>query len=171
MSASKRSFTDALESIIYWDASYSISFYVEAEQYNDECVAFQKRLKAERILSVVSDFVYDELSFFLIRQGLTKEGKRTGQHWLDVKKSQPDFISRIMPDVKVKTNELNDMTLWLPTSEQVKEKAFQLMSDYSLLPTDAFHIATALEHGINNFATLDEDFLRVDGIIVYTCLP
>jgi len=122
-------------------------------------------------LSVVSDFVYDELSFFLIRQDLTKEGKRTGQRWLDVKKSRPDFISTIMPDVKVKTNELNDLTLWLPTSEQMKEKAFQLMGDYSLLPTDAFHIAVALENGINSFVTLDEDFLRVDGIIVYTCLP
>ena len=170
MSTSKRSFTEALESIIYWDASYAISFYVEAEQYNDECVAFQKRLKAEGILSVVSDFVYDELSFFLIRQALTKEGRKTGQHWLDVKKSQTDFISRIMPDVKVKTDDLNDMTFWIPNSEQVKEKAFQLMSRYSLLPTDAFHIAVALENGVNSFVTLDEDFLSVDGIIVYTCL-
>jgi predicted nucleic acid-binding protein len=160
-----------MESIIYWDASYAISCLVETEQYHNECVAFQKRLKAEGILSVSSDFVYDELSFFIIRQALMKEGRRTGQHWLDVKRLQPDFISKIMPDVRVKTDELNDMTLWLPTNEQVKEKAFQLMSDYSLLPTDAFHIAVALEHGVNSFATLDEDFLRVDGIIVYTCLP
>jgi predicted nucleic acid-binding protein len=171
MSANKSSFTDgALESIVYWDASYAISCLVETEQYHDECVVFQKRLKAEGILSVSSDFVYDELSFFLIRQALTKEGRKTGQHWLDVKRLQPDFISRIMPDVKVKTNELNDITLWLSTGEQVKEKAFQLMSDYSLLPTDAFHIAAALEHGVNGFVTLDEDFLRVNSIIVYTCL-
>ena len=171
MSVSKKSFTDdVMESIIYWDASYAISCLVETEQYYDECVAFQKRLKAEGILSVSSDFVYDELSFFLIRQALTKEGRRTGQHWLDVKKSQPDFISKIMPNVEVKTDELNDMTLWLPTSEQVKGKAFQLLSDFSLLPTDAFHIATALEHGVNSFVTLDDDFLSVDGIVVYTCL-
>ena len=123
MSASKRNFTDVLESIIYWDASYAIAFYVEVETYNDECVAFQKRLKAEGILSVVSDFVYDELSFFLIRQALTKEGRRIGQHWLDVKKSQPDFISKNMPDVLVKTNELNDLTLWLPTHERLRSAA------------------------------------------------
>jgi len=60
MEKNKRSFTDVLESIIYWDASYAIAFYVETEQYNNECVAFQKRLKAEGILSVVSNFVYDE---------------------------------------------------------------------------------------------------------------
>jgi predicted nucleic acid-binding protein len=45
------------------------------------------------------------------------------------------------------------------------------MQSYSILPTDAFHIATALSHGVTTFATLDEDFLRVDGITVYTCLP
>ncbi|MBM3238319.1 type II toxin-antitoxin system VapC family toxin [Candidatus Poribacteria bacterium] len=42
------------------------------------------------------------------------------------------------------------------------------MTYYSLLI--AFHIATALAHGVTTFATLDEDFLRVDGITVYTCL-
>jgi predicted nucleic acid-binding protein len=42
------------------------------------------------------------------------------------------------------------------------------MHRYSLLPTDAYHIATALGHGVHAFASLDEDFLRVDGIIVYT---
>ncbi|MBM3238321.1 PIN domain-containing protein [Candidatus Poribacteria bacterium] len=36
---------------------------------------------------------------------------------------------------------------------------------------DAFHIATALSRGVTTFATLDENFLKVDGITVYTCLP
>ncbi len=53
----------------------------------------------------------------------------------------------------------------------VQARAFDLMRQHALLPTDACHIAVALEAGINAFATLDEDFLRVDGIIVYTCLP
>lgn len=76
-----------------------------------------------------------------------------------------------MPDVEAKKNELNDMTLWLSSDEQVKEKAFQLMQAHSIMSADAFHIATALSHGVTAFATLDEDFLRIDGIAVYTCLP
>jgi len=171
MRAKKNSFTDVLKPIIYWDASYAIACLVDTEQYHSECVAFRKRLQKVGVLSVVSDFVYDELSFFLVRQALAKEGRKTGQHWIDVKKSKPDFITEIMPSVLEKTSELNDMTLWLPTSENVKEKAFQLMTDYSLLPTDAFHIAAAKQEGVLSFATLDSDFLRVDDIIVYTCLP
>lgn len=123
------------------------------------------------MLSVGSDLVYNELAFFLIKQALEEEGKRRGMYWLDVKTEDPDFISQVMPDVIEKKNDLNDALLWLPTTEQVKEEAFQLMTDYSLLPTDAFHIATAKQEGVNSFVTLDSDFLRIDDIIVYTCLP
>ncbi len=56
-------------------------------------------------------------------------------------------------------------------TEQVRERAFALMETYGLLPTDAYHIAIGLESGVTAFASLDIDFLRVDGIIVYTCLP
>jgi len=76
-----------------------------------------------------------------------------------------------MPDVEQVKDELNDTALWISSSENVKEKAFQLMNNHSILPTDAFHIATALSHGVMAFATLDKDFLQVDGIKVYTCLP
>jgi predicted nucleic acid-binding protein len=44
------------------------------------------------------------------------------------------------------------------------------MRHYPLLPTDAYHIATALESGVAAFATMDTDFIQVDGIIVYTCI-
>jgi predicted nucleic acid-binding protein len=62
------------------------------------------------------------------------------------------------------------VTINLPTREGVKERAFQLMRDFAFLPTDAYHLAIALDAGINVFASFDEDFLRMDGIIVYTCL-
>jgi predicted nucleic acid-binding protein len=56
------------------------------------------------------------------------------------------------------------------------DPALQLMRDFALLPTDAYHIATtliaiALDAGVTCFATLDRDFLAVDGITVYTCVP
>lgn len=171
MAAIKRGFDDILEPILYWDASYAIAYYVDTEPYHDECVDFRDRLEAESILSIAGDFVYDELAFLLVKRALEAEGKRSGQYWRDVMRTQPNFINVVMPDVLVKTNELNDMTLWIPSNAEVKDKAFQLMQNYSILPTDAFHIATALSNGVTAFVTLDEDFLRVNGITVYTCLP
>jgi len=171
MTAIKRSFLDELEPIIYWDASFAIAVFLDIELYHDECENFRQRLNTKGILSVVGDFVYDEVIFFLIRKFLEAEGKKTKQHWRDVKKTQPNSISAIMPDVKTVKDKLNDTTLWIPSIESVKEEAFQSMQNHSILPTDAFHIATALSHGVTAFATLDADFLQVDGITVYTCLP
>ena len=171
MAAIKRSFDDILEPILYWDASFAIARAVDTEPYHDECVDFRNRLETEGILSTVSDFVYDELAFFLVKRSLEAEGKRSGQYWRNVMRTQPNFINAVMPDVLVKTNELDDMTLWIPSNEDVKNKAFQLMQNYSILPTDAFHIATALSQGVTSFATLDEYFLKVDGVTVYNCLP
>jgi predicted nucleic acid-binding protein len=171
MIAIKRRFFDSLEPIIYWDTSFAIAVFLDTELYHDECEKFRQRLNTEGVLSVVGDFVYDEVAFFLIRKFLEAEGKRTKQHWRDVTRTQPNFISAIMPAVERVKDELNDTALWIPSNEIVKGKAFQLMNNYSILPTDAFHIATALFHGVTTFATLDEDFLKVDGITVYTCLP
>jgi len=171
MPAQRRSFKDALEPVLYWDTTFAIAFFVETERYHTECVEFYQRLDCEGILSVVSDFVYNELAFHLIRAALAAEGRRTGQHWLDVKKAHPDLIAAVIPDVETKKMELDQMTLDLPISEDIKEQAFHLMRDYGLLPTDSYHIATALDAGVEAFITLDEDFLRVEEIIVYTCLP
>ena len=171
MTAEKRSFNDALEPLFYWDTAFTISFFIESERYHKECLAFRHRLDAEGSLSAVSDLVYNELAFYLLKRALLEEGQRTGQYWLDVKRNRPDVIIKTMPDVDAKRAELDRIAINLPSGEGVKERAFQLMRDYALLPTDAYHIAVALDAGINAFASVDEDFLQVDNIIVYTCLP
>ncbi len=121
-----------MESILYWDASFAIACAVDTEPYHNECVDFRDRLEAEGILSIAGDFVYDELAFFLVKRALEAEGRRSRQHWRNVMRTQPNFINAVMPDVLVKTNELNDMTLWIPSNEEVKNKAFQLMQSYSI---------------------------------------
>ncbi len=64
---------------------------------------------------------------------------------------------------------LDAATLQIDTPTSVRARAFQLIKNFNLLPTDAYHIVVALEAGVNAFVTLDADFLRVDG--VYTCIP
>jgi predicted nucleic acid-binding protein len=171
MSAERRSFMAPIEPILYWDTTYAITILDETEAYHSDCANFYEQLDTKSVLSVASDLVYNELAFHRIKAALTIEGIHTNQHWLDVKRNLPDFIATIMPDVESKKAELDCMVLKLAIGDTVTELAFQLMQDYSLLPTDAYHIAVALDAGVNCFVTLDRDFLRVDDIIVYTCLP
>ena len=171
MAAEKRNFYEALEPVLYWDTTFAIAHLADTEQYHSECLAFEGRLQAESILSVVSEFVHNELAFFLVKTALTEEGRITGEHWLDVKKNRLDVIPAAVHEVEAKQTELDRMTLKISFSETITEQARQFMRDYSLLPTDAYHIAIALAADVNAFVCLDKDFLRVDGIIVYTCLP
>lgn len=75
-----------------------------------------------------------------------------------------------MDEVELVKTELDRSTVYLPTSESAKDFAFTLIRHYNLLPTDACHIAVAVDASVNAFASLDEDLLAVDGIAVYTCL-
>jgi predicted nucleic acid-binding protein len=168
MAAEQRNFTDSLESVLYWDCSFVTAFFDPAETWHTACVDFAGEQKRQGIIPVVSDFVFDEFAFLLIRDELRKIGLPAGQFWRDVHKTQPDAVSRIMPGIQPQIDRLEALTINLTLPESVRPRAFQLMHQYSLLPTDAYHVATALDHGINAFASLDDDFLRVDGIIVYT---
>jgi len=171
MAAEKRNFHEALEPVVSWDATFAIARLTNTERYHPECLAFEKRLQVESVLSVVNELVHNELAFFIVKAALAKEGRVTGEHWLDVKRNRLDVIPAAMLEVEAKQIALDRMTLKIPFSETLTAHVRQLMRDYSLLPTDAYHIAIALEAGINAFVSLDEDFLRVNGIIVYTCIP
>ncbi len=171
MPAERRNFDDALESLIYWDATYAIAFFEENALFHDECVNFERRLRSKSVLSVSSDFTHNELAFHIFKTALTEEANRTGQHWMQVKRDNPHLLLATMPTVGTRCDELDSLTFRLPVDESVKPRAFALMQRYPLLPTDAYHIATALESDVTAFVTLDRDFLQVDGIIVYTCVP
>jgi predicted nucleic acid-binding protein len=56
---------------------------------------------------------------------------------------------------------------WQTFAASTFDDALWLMKRFNLLPTDAFHIAIAQTFGIKAIVSLDPDFTRVDGIIVY----
>jgi predicted nucleic acid-binding protein len=123
------------------------------------------------VLPVISDFVLDELAFWVMKQGAAKESQGTPLSWRQVLRSRPDLAQTLVEQAAAKRADLERRALKLPIPDSVTDRAFQLMHDHALLPTDAYHIATALENEVPACVTLDEDFLTVEGLIVYTCLP
>jgi predicted nucleic acid-binding protein len=171
MPAERRNFLHPLEPFVYLDATYMIACFDTTERFHVECDALRRRLEAESILPVVSDFGYNEFAFHHLKSALTEEGRRLGRSWLWVKRNIPHIFTTAMAEIQASRVELERTTLKLPVSDAVMARAFQLMEDFYLLPTDAYHIATALESNVTAFVTLDRDFLAVDGIVVYTCVP
>ncbi|MBM3238083.1 PIN domain-containing protein [Candidatus Poribacteria bacterium] len=171
MPAVRRDFSSSLEDFIYWDASFAIAAVIDTELYYSECSAFARRLRVESIISSSSDFTHNELAFYILKSAYVTEARIRGIRWTHLQRQRPGIVTATMPVVLARKAELESMTLHLPVTETVKDRAFELMLRYALFPTNAYHVAVALEHGVNAFATLDEDLLRMNGIFVYTCLP
>jgi predicted nucleic acid-binding protein len=49
----------------------------------------------------------------------------------------------------------------LPLEPRIVDRSAELMTLYDLNSHDAAHLATAREHGLEHFATVDREFLRV----------
>jgi len=167
--AERRNFHDALEPIVYLNSSFVIAHCDRGDPFHLECRDFFDRLQAEGVICVVSDFVYNEVAFYILRQALMREARRTGQRWEDVLRVAPHVFQEAMNRVETVRADLERRTIALPITENVRDLAFTLMRQYNLLPTDAYHIAVALDAGVSAFVSLDEDLLAVDGIAVYTC--
>jgi predicted nucleic acid-binding protein len=163
----RRNFHEALEPVIYWNTSFVIARWDINDPFHHECVAFSQRLMAEGVVCVVSDFTYNEFAFHIIHRELLRESRRTGQWWRNVLRNQPHVFQAAMNEVEIVRAELERRTILLPVTETAHDLAFTLMRQYNLLPTDAYHVAVALDAGISAFVSLDEDLLAVDGITVY----
>ncbi len=166
----RRNFFDPLEPIVYWNSSFAIAFWQSYDPYHDECVRFAERLRSEGIICVVSAFTYNEVAFHILHQALLQEARQTGEWWKHIPRINPKVFQAAMDEVEFVKAELEQRTLLLPVTETAHDLAFTLMRRYNLLPTDAYHVAIALDAGVNAFVSLDEDLLNVDGIVVYTCL-
>ena len=165
--AERRNFRDTLEPIIYLNSSFVIAHCDRGDPFHLECRDFFGRLQAEGTICVVSDFVYNEVAFYILRQALMREARRTGQRWEDVLRIAPHVFQEAMNRVEIIRADLEQRTLALPVTETARDLAFTLMRQYNLLPTDAYHVAVALDAGVSALVSLDEDLLAVDGIVVY----
>jgi predicted nucleic acid-binding protein len=87
----------------------------------------------------------------------------------EMKKSS--FSSKVYKPVKEYSDYLTELTYSglkiLIVDAGVIEKSIDLGSRYGLLTTDAIHLSTIKQYGINNIATNDSDFERVDSITLY----
>jgi predicted nucleic acid-binding protein len=166
----KRNFRDALEPVIYWNTSFVIAQWDTNDPFHRECLAFARRMQREGVVCVVSVFTYNELAFHILHRALLQEARRTGAWWRDVLRNSPHIFQTAMDEVDIVRTHLERQTILLPVTEAAHNLAFTLMRHYNLLPTDAYHVAVAVDAGVNAFASLDEDLLAVDGIIVYAPL-
>jgi predicted nucleic acid-binding protein len=184
MAAIHRTFNHPdLTGLFYCDTSHLAGMYLPSsrtyQRFHPECETFQQRLyAAPDVLCVTSDWALNEIIHLIQQEQLARDCQQyNASHGTAL---TPEAFRRQNPAVL--THSWNEIVRICAHIERACEiaaipntgltnVALNLIRNFHLRPTDAYHIATAQAYNITNFVSIDRDFLRVDGITVYTCLP
>jgi predicted nucleic acid-binding protein len=184
MAATHRTFNHPdLTGLFYCDTSYLAGVYLPSSRtyqlFHSECDAFQRRLFNELdVLCVTSDWALNEVAYLVQQEQLASDCQQfNALHGMFLtpeafRRQNPAVLAHSWDEiVRIRADIEDDCEIVAIPNIGLTEAAFNLIRDFHLRPTDAYHIATAQAYDITNFVSIDRDFLRVDGITVYTCLP
>jgi predicted nucleic acid-binding protein len=156
---------------IFIDANIFIYNALDDPIYADSCTDFLRHVETNKIKAVITSHLMDEVLFkILIAEGSQHlENFNMSNLKREMKKSS--FSSKIYKPVREYSDYLTELThsglKILMVDAGIVEKSIDFGSRYGLLTTDAIHLSTIYTYGINNIATNDSDFERVDSITLY----
>jgi predicted nucleic acid-binding protein len=155
----------------YLDPSFLLNILLKESRYHLECRNFAKKLKSKETLLLLSNLGLDEIWYILLRYEAVKEHGL--KNWLSLLKENPQKVIEYSEKIERATTlilEIPNLILVEISAEQ-SLNAIELIKRYGLLPRDAIHAQSALASGVKTIITTDIDFLRVEGLKVYTCHP
>jgi len=167
---------------LYCDTSYLAGMYLPAsrtyQRFHPECAIFQRRLYAATdALCVTSDWALNEVIYLIQQEQLARDCQQfnvlhgTYLNPEEFRRRNPAVLAHSWDEiVQIRAHINRACEIVAIPNTGLTDTALDLIRDFHLRPTDAYHIATAQAYGITNFVSIDRDFLRVDGITVYTCL-
>lgn len=184
MPANHRTFNHPdLTGLFYCDTSYLAGAYLPFsrtyQRFHAECEAFHQRLyAASDAICVTSDWALNEIIYLIQQEQLSRDCQqyntlhRTALTAEEFRRQNPTVLANSYPEVVqiCEDIKIDCLMIAIPDTDLV-DSALDLIRNFHRRPTDAYHLATAKSYDIANFVSIDRDFLRVDGITVYTCLP
>ena len=137
---------------------------MKREEYYNSTKNFLKRIDEREIIGIVNSVVISETYFNYIRIKISEKYKINLKDVVKMIKEDPQILGEISIDVVDDTFRLDNLNI-LEYNPETSIKDF--ISDYLLLAKDAIHAATCKYYDIENIATNDSDFERVDFLKVW----
>jgi len=121
--------------------------------YFSSCSKFLKEIEDGDYIGFIDDIVIAETIFNFVKWRVVKEYKINARDFISFIKKEPEVIGKV---------DISDV-------DEIKNIRGMLKDVHarSLLSNDAFHLLTMVYLGIENIATNDADFERVEGIKVW----
>ena len=141
------------------DSNIFIYFLLGHKTYSPIVKSFFNAIEKGEIKAYINPTIVSEVYFNYIRIKTSEKYKISLKDSNLYIKTNPDVIREINLGF---INEIFSLpNLYLLNIENLI-KIQSAIFDYSLLPNDAIHVATCIEHEITNIATNDKDFERVN---------
>lgn len=150
--------------IVFVDSSVLTYHLLNDLLYGKSSRDFIGRVETGEIKGFISTRVVSETIFNFIKAAVMVKHNLKANETIRFLKDNPYVIKTVNLN---KPRELFSLFKILPVTETTIDLSYDIISKYSLLPSDAVHLATMNIHGITNLASNDSDFERVNCIRLY----
>jgi len=150
---------------VYLDTNFLLAIRIDDDKLmSSEKLTNAKKLFKKLLVSkaelVLSPLVLDESWYIHLKLLYEKDNGRGSWRRDRPLKNKPCFISAYRKELKEFTESLfsDPRFEFVNVTQEVAEKAFLYMVENCFGPRDSFHLAMAIQSGINKFVTIDRDF-------------
>ncbi len=152
---------------VFVDANIFVYDILAVPEYVNSCKSFLKRIENGEIKGFTSILVISEVIHKLMFSELMERHGIKPNEVLGKMKNTPEIIASLEKygEIVSKIGKIGIKVL--PNSDKTHEKANAIIRKYKLMNIDAINAALIEEHGIENIATNDRDFERVDFLKVW----
>jgi predicted nucleic acid-binding protein len=126
-----------------------------------DCKRFANRLYESNAILYVSEWSICEFCHIVYRAKLMVDAKKqlgNEQRWKELYEDNPHIIKKYHSIVEMLLKTIGEITKETRLKENIlgiRKKAFKIMKNIDVCPTDAYIIATALMNDVSNIATVN----------------
>ena len=174
MPASEHAFSDLLPPRLYLDTDVVIAALVTTERHHERSRAFVERLaRREQTVVVVSSLLWIEYANAAMRERFRQTLPSSDQRRFRLHRWQEASVRRLYLQSFVRALDgLLELFEWeeVALTTDVRNAALAYIASHNFRPHDAVHLASAVQAGVTDLASLDESFRRVDGLQLWNDL-
>ena len=154
------------ESKVFVDSNIFTYFLLEDERYFENVMSFFDKINDGAIIASVNIIVFTETLFNFVKAKVIIEENIRQKDFIKMVKAKPELIAKVDISPVLELFSLPNLVL-LDLPPDFIDKIVDIHRRYGLLSNDAYHLLTMRYYGVNDIATNDSDFERVESLNVW----
>jgi len=169
--ATERRFSASPPSSLYVDADVLINYVIDSEPHHGRTRSFFRDLEARGGTTLyVSSLTWLEIAHAITREGFRRRLESDVQRrfrldqWRN-EQVRETYVQTFLGWLEGLLNQFEWNEVFV--TDQIRVASVPIMTRHRLSSQDACHVACAWQEGVQDLASFDEAFRRVDGLILW----